>query len=73
MIAWLKARATERNSKRAMGIVVAGGAYFGFVDPAALLNASTAVAAAGALWLAVDAFLTPTVPPAPPAAPDPLP
>jgi hypothetical protein len=58
-LAWLKERATERNTKRAAGVMAAVGGYFGFIDPDALTQAGTVVAILSAIWLAVDAFLTP--------------
>lgn len=71
MIAWLNARLKERNTLRALGVLVAIGGYFKIVDPEALTQAGAAVGAAGVVWLAVDAFLTQEAPKTPPAAPDP--
>jgi hypothetical protein len=62
MIEWLKERATERNSKRAAGVLIAVAGYFGFINPEALTHAGAAVGAAGVAWLAVDAFLTQEAP-----------
>jgi len=67
--AWLKARLGERNSRRAIGVLLAIGGYFGVIDPSAMEQAGAVVGAGAAVWLAVDAFLTPEAPKAAPEAP----
>jgi hypothetical protein len=57
-IAWLRERATERNSKRAIGVLIVVLAYFGFLDPDGLTKGSTSIALASTVWLAIDAFGT---------------
>lgn len=62
MKAWIKERLTERNSKRALAVVVFLAGYFGVLDPDALEKGGTVVGVAAAGWLAVDAFLTQEAP-----------
>lgn len=70
MKAWLKERLTERNSQRAIGVALAIGGYFHFIDPEALTRAGAVVGSFGVVWLAVEAFRAPD-PSKPPTEPAP--
>jgi hypothetical protein len=62
MLPWIKARLGERNSRRALAVVVAVAAYTKLVDPAQLGLSVGAVEQIGLLWLAMDQFATKEAP-----------
>lgn len=57
---WVKARLTEGNTLRALGVLVAILGATRILDPATIGLAANNITELGALYLAFDAFVTPS-------------